>query len=129
VKYLSLALWADRISIRQSTGYSAFEMIYGRDCLLPIELLVESWGMVDWDEVKTRDDLNLARMHQLDQRKITERRAVDTLRNSRKGNKARFDERPRLRPDIQQLNVGDLVLLYDSTLGFSRSRKRKLDDR
>jgi hypothetical protein len=31
VKHL---LWADRISVRRSTGYSAFELVYGRECLL-----------------------------------------------------------------------------------------------
>ena len=41
-KHLSLALWADRISIRRSTGYSAFELLYGRECLLPVELIIES---------------------------------------------------------------------------------------
>jgi len=29
VRYLSLALWADRVSVRRSTGYSAFELLYG----------------------------------------------------------------------------------------------------
>jgi hypothetical protein len=28
-QYLSLALWADRISVHRSTGYSAFELLYG----------------------------------------------------------------------------------------------------
>src|SRR5438876_5491778 len=28
-KYLPLALWVDRITIRRSTGYSAFELLYG----------------------------------------------------------------------------------------------------
>ena len=37
-KYLHLALWADRISVRRSTGYSAFELVYGRECLLPVQL-------------------------------------------------------------------------------------------
>lgn len=30
VKHLSLALWADWISVRRSTGYSPFELVYGR---------------------------------------------------------------------------------------------------
>ena len=29
VQYLPLAMWADRISVRRSTGYSAFELVYG----------------------------------------------------------------------------------------------------
>jgi hypothetical protein len=62
VEHLALALWADRISVRRSTGYSAFELVYGRECLLPVELSVMSWSLIDWDSVKDRDDLILARM-------------------------------------------------------------------
>ena len=47
VTHLPLALWADRISVRRSTGYSAFELIYGRECLLPVEFAVGSWSLVD----------------------------------------------------------------------------------
>ena len=67
-KYLPLALWADRVAVRRSTGYSAFELVYGRDCLLPADFTLESWSVVDWEgEVKTREDLLIARMRQLDQ--------------------------------------------------------------
>jgi hypothetical protein len=62
VKHLLLALWADRISVRRSTGYSAFELVDGRECLLPVELSVPSWSLIDWDSVKTRMDLIIARM-------------------------------------------------------------------
>jgi hypothetical protein len=41
-QYLALALWADRITTRRTTGYSAFKLIYGRYCLLPVQLAVES---------------------------------------------------------------------------------------
>ena len=60
VKYLPLALWADRISVRRSTGYSAFELVYGHECLLPVELSVASWSLIDGDEIETREDLILA---------------------------------------------------------------------
>jgi transposase InsO family protein len=46
-QYLPLALWADRVSVRRSTGYSAFELVYGRDCLLPVDFTLESWSVVD----------------------------------------------------------------------------------
>ena len=80
VKYLPLALWVDRISVRRSTGYSAFELVYGRDCLLPVDFTLESWSIVDWEgEVKTREDLLIARMRKLDQKVLTEAQAVINL--------------------------------------------------
>ena len=124
-RHLSLALWADRISVRRSTGYSAFELLYGRECLLPVELMMESWQTVDWESVKTREDLILARMQQLDHRRVTEKVAAINLRNSRKANKAYFDQHKRLRPQSQSLEAGDMVLLYDSTLQKNRHTKFK----
>jgi hypothetical protein len=126
-KYLSLALWADRISVRRSTGYSAFEILYGRDCLLPVELDLESWSMIDWEAVQTREDLLMARMRQLDQRTLTEAEAARNLRNSRQDNKVYFDQHRRLRPEHQKLRVSDLVLLHDTRYDKDRARARKLN--
>lgn len=67
IKYLPLALWADRVSARRSIGYSAFELSCGREGLLPVEFSVELWGIIEWDEVRSREDLILARMKQLNQ--------------------------------------------------------------
>jgi Integrase zinc binding domain/RNase H-like domain found in reverse transcriptase len=126
-KHLSLALWADRISVRRSTGYSAFELLYGRECLLPVELMIESWQTVDWEAIENREDLILARMQQLDHRRVSETIAAMNLRNSRKGNKIYFDQHKRLRPVSQRLQEGDLVLLYDSAL--QKTRHTKLRDK
>ena len=75
-RYLALALWADRITVRRSTGYSAFELVYGRECLLPIQLAVNSWNIIDWESVEDREDLIMARMKQLDERQVTEAQAI-----------------------------------------------------
>jgi hypothetical protein len=129
-RYLPLALWADRVSVRRSTGYSAFELVYGRDCLLPVEFSVDSWCVVDWeDEVQTREDLLMARMRQLDERTLSEIRAAENLRDNRLGNKAYFDRTKNLRPESQQLCVGDLVLVHDTRHANDRSRSRKLEFR
>ena len=129
-EYLPLALWADRISVRRSTGYSVFELVYGRECLLPVQLSIASWCMVDWEgEVKTREDLLVARMRQLDQRALEEARAAENLERSRKENKTYFDEHKRLRGDGDlRLRMGDLVLLHTGKRQQSRVLQEKLDD-
>jgi len=125
--YLPLVLWADRITTRRSTGYSAFELVYGRECLLPVQLSVPSWCMIDWEgEIKTREDLLVARMRQLDQKALDEARAAENLENSHKENKDYFDLHKRLRGG--QLQVGDLVLMHISKRQQSRTLKEKLDD-
>ena len=84
VEYLPLALWADRVSIHHSTDYSAFKLLYGRDCLLQMEFSVASWSMVDWDQTQSRKDLIVARMEQLDQWNLELTQAAESLRNSHK---------------------------------------------
>jgi hypothetical protein len=133
-KYLSLAMWSDRISVRRSTGYSAFEMVYGRDALLPLDLSLESWSVVDWEGEVQKDDrtsLILARMRQLDERTLREAKAAENLENSRRSNKAYFDEhwQHRMRSESQQLRTGDLVLLRNSRLDNNRARRYKLSDK
>ena len=77
---------------------------------MPVELVLESWQTVDWDAVKTREDLILARMQQLDHRHISESIAAENLRNSRKANKIYFDQHHRLRPLNQRLQRETLFL-------------------
>jgi transposase InsO family protein len=95
---LPLALWADRVTVRRSTGYSAFHLVYGRDCLLPVDFTVVSWSLVDWEEVKDREELLMAKMRQLDERELAEARAADELEMSRRVNKDYFDQHKQLRP-------------------------------
>ena len=125
---LPLALWADRISVRRSHGYTPFELVYGRDAILPIDLQLESWSIVDWEfDVKDSESLLLARMKQLDERNLKVSQATWNLENSRKANKAWFDTHRRLRHT--PLKVGDLVLLYNTVTAKSRSVKHKLEDK
>jgi hypothetical protein len=128
VRYLSLALWSDRITTRRSTGYTPFELVYGRDCLLPVDLDVMSWRVIDWEDVRDREQLLGARIRQLDERVIAETRAAAELEASRRTNKSYFDNAKRLRPEHQRLSVGDLVLLHNFHKERSISRRMKLDD-
>jgi transposase InsO family protein len=129
-RHLHLALWADRITVRRSTGYPAFELVYGRDCLLPIDFSPASWSIVDWEgEVRTHEDLILARMRQLDERNLTIVKAAEQLESSRRANKEWFDEHRRLRTENQQLKIGDLVLLHQTIGSGNRALNKKLQDR
>jgi hypothetical protein len=125
--YVSLAMWADRVSVRRSTGYSAFELVYGRECLLPIQLAINSWNVINWNNIKDREKLILARMQQLDERRLSEIDAAWNLHRSRIQNKSYYDVRKRLRTSGEKL--WDLVVLFRLPNQKVPSRARKLDER
>ena len=125
-KYLPLALWADRISVRRSTGYSAFRLLYGRECILPVEFAVSSWSMVDWQAIESREDLLTARIKQLDRQSLEEALAAEALKMSRLGSKAYFDAHKQMRPLNRKIEVGDLVLVHNTRI--QKSWDKKLDD-
>jgi hypothetical protein len=70
----------------------------------------------------------MARIKQLDERTIAETRAASELERSRLGNKAYFDDVKRLRPEHQQLHLGDLVLMVNAMKERSTGSRYKLDD-
>ena len=68
-------------------------------------------------------------MEQLDTHRNTEAQAASNLKGSRLANKQYFELHKQLRPELQQLKVGDLVLVYIDQLATSRRRSSKLNDR
>jgi len=121
VKNLLLVLWADRITTRASTGFTPYRLVFGQDCVLPMELTAVSWATVNWNRIKTRAELLAARARQLERKEEDVRKAQENIRKSRLRNKAYFDKNRCERVD--QIEVGDLVLLYNSVLDKQWSQK------
>jgi len=75
VKNLPLVLWADQIATRASTGFTPYRLVFGQDCVLPIELTAASWATVNWNRIKTRAELLVARAKQLARKEEDVRKA------------------------------------------------------
>ena len=65
---LHTVLWADRTGIRTPTGMTPFRLMYRHDAVLPIELDVPTWQILDWNSVKTTADLLAMQARQLQRR-------------------------------------------------------------
>ncbi|KAF8418390.1 hypothetical protein EV426DRAFT_707510 [Tirmania nivea] len=90
---------------------------------LPVELSAKSWATVNWDKVKSRKELLAARARQLDRREDDIEEARKKIRESRGRNKAYFDKNGREKQE--NLEIGDMVLLYNSDLDKQWSQKLK----
>ena len=44
----SIGLWADRITVRRSTGKTPYRVAFGQDYLLPIDVEEGTWAVMNW---------------------------------------------------------------------------------
>ena len=51
VKHLPAVLWADRITTRRSTGFTPYKLVFGQDCVSPVETEAMTWAMVNWKQI------------------------------------------------------------------------------
>ena len=65
VNYLHAVLLADRTTVRGPTGRTPFYLNYGREAVLPIEMDIPTWRLLDWPSVKSREELLALRARQL----------------------------------------------------------------
>ena len=115
-EYLNDVLWADRITVRKSTGFSPFKLVYGRKCLLPIEIIFSTWQIMEAQTPRTTQELSNLRVTQVTQSARERDMAIENLKKSRLSNKAWFDRSKRLRPKTAIIHENDLVLLHDTKL-------------
>jgi len=114
-QYLPSVLFADRISVKRGTGYSPYELLYGRKPVLPVDVEMSTYLAIDWWKVKSSADLVAARAEQLLRREDIMEKAAARLRESRAKSVRYWDKRcaNRLRGALRK---GDLVLLYNRSL-------------
>jgi len=112
VSYLSSVLFADRTTIRTSTGMTPYRMLFGQEAVLPIELDVPTWQTLPWNTVRTRADLLAMRARQIERRNQDIEEARAHLQRMRIQGKEYYDRMKRLVKETPK--VGDLVLLHDT---------------
>ena len=107
-------LWADRTTVRKSTGIAPFRLEYGYDAVLPIEMDFPTWHILEWEGVRTTGDLLSMRARQLERRDEDLKEAALHLRRLREQGKELFDDSHQLQR--KPLEEGDMVLVHDSKL-------------
>jgi hypothetical protein len=128
VPLVPTVLLADRTTTRESTGYTPFYIVNGREAVLPVETEFPTWRTLPWDQVHTKDKLieMRARMLQMRDEDIEESRL--RKERHRKESQAYFDENHQLRK--KPIHDGDLVLTYDiQTTDVNMSNWTKLEYR
>lgn len=67
-RYLTAALFASRVTVSLATGYSPYYLLYGVHPVFSFDLTEATWQTLDWDKVRTHEDLLAIRIQQLKHR-------------------------------------------------------------
>ena len=109
IKY---ALWADRITKKNSTGKSPFELVYGLTATLPVSMQIPIFKMIN--EYGTEGEEMEQRINQIIELDESTRVALDQALRHQESMKGTFDKSAKPRP----LKVRDTVVLWDWKLSF-----------
>ena len=101
------ALWAYRTSVRNATGFTPFQLVYGLEAILPIQCEISSLKLaIDLLPGTSEEEARFLDLIQLDE---THRDAALANEAHKKWVNAQFDKN--VKPRV--FSEGDLVLLYD----------------
>ena len=123
IQNLHTVLWADRTTVRASTGMTPYEVEYGQRPLLPIELEIPTWSVMNWDEVRTQADLVAMRARVLERREEDLEEARCHLRRMREANKERYNLVNRVRDGRVKTRMLVLLHCYETNVDMSRLKK------
>ena len=101
------ALWAYQTSVKTSTGFTPFQLVYGLEDVLPIECEIPSLRMaIELLPATSEEEIHLLYLAKLDENRHDVALAIES---HAKGIKAQYDRNVTPR----NFSEGDLVLLYD----------------
>jgi transposase InsO family protein len=121
---LPAALFADRITVKSTTGYSPYQLLHGTDPILPLDLFEHTFLSRAFQSDMTEEDLLTARIQQL--RKLPEDvyEASELLKKARFKSKLHFEKRFHHRVRVTKYAKGQLVLMRHSAVESSLDRKQ-----
>lgn len=107
-EYLDFALFAYNNSYNVSTGFSPFELVYGRTSKMPAEITNRTVPIYNYDNYASLLRYKLKQYHDL---------AKENIKRSKEANKKQYDKNRT--PNVLNLKINDLVLL----LKFKKKQK------
>eukprot|EP00253_Pinus_taeda_P010665 PITA_10665 len=108
-KSLIFSLWADRITQKASIGSSPFKLVYGKEVILPTNLILPSLALVQFIEENPSSSLQLRHDQILKLEEEREKARIIHVKHQQII-KSSFDS---ISSGSKQFQVGDLVLKWD----------------
>ncbi|OSC96172.1 hypothetical protein PYCCODRAFT_1332210, partial [Trametes coccinea BRFM310] len=122
---LPLAVFADRISIRRSTGFSPYFLLHGVHPVLPMDLRESTFMVEGFRRDMSPVDLLALRIRQLERKPEDVACAANILKQTRLASKEQFVRRFAHRLQKEAFEPGDLVLVRNTAIEREMNRKHK----
>ncbi|KAA1478920.1 hypothetical protein DENSPDRAFT_752872, partial [Dentipellis sp. KUC8613] len=119
------ALFADKVTVSQVTGFSPFFLIHGVHPVLPFDLTEATFLVEGFRSGMSASSLLALRMRQIEKRPQDIKNAAAKLKKYRLGSKAQFEKRFKHALRTEPFKPGDYVLVRNSLVERELNRKTK----
>ena len=104
-------LWTDRIIVRDFIDVISFRLLYEHDAILFIEIKYSIWHIMNWNKIRSIEDLLAMRVKQFQKRNEDFKKVILHLKRMREQNKELVDNKHQWQKIF--LNADDLMLRHD----------------
>ena len=122
---LPQVLWAERITIRKTIGYSPYYIVHGVQPILPFDIVEATYLEPSQDIGLSTEELVATRARQLAKRPDDIAHVQETVTKFRRKNLERFEKTHRMRITDFDFRPGSLVLVRNTRIEESLNRKTK----
>ncbi|KAJ7136540.1 hypothetical protein C8R43DRAFT_893861 [Mycena crocata] len=114
-----------RVTTSRATGFSPYYLLYGVHPVFSFDVTEITWQTLDWDKVRTHEELLALRALQLSRREPKLEEASNKLRETRKRAIEDLHKRHHFMFDFADYDVGMYVWLRESRLDETKGDKEK----
>lgn len=122
---VQLAVFADRVTVTRSTGYSPFFLIHGLHPVLAMDVADATFLVEGFRVGLSSDELLVLRMRQIERRPEDLARAAQALKKARFTSKKEFERKFSRRMRRENYKPKELVMVRNSEVEVSLNRKSK----
>lgn len=124
--FLHAGLHAVRVTVNRMTGFTPYYLLYGKHALLPFDLEDRTWHTLDWEGVRSTEDLLTVRLQQIARKEEHIGLAVDGLKKNRQRSVDDYMRRNAHRIRDHEFEPGTWVLVHETWLDGQHGNKGAL---
>jgi len=125
-KYFYACMWADRVTVRRTTGHTPYYLLYGKQHIFPFDITDASWYTLNWHSITTTEELLATRAIQLAHRDNDIAAASNSLLQARIRSAQDYARRNEHTLVEGNYAPGTIVLVFNSALIMQHGRKGEI---